>query len=84
MDRPGPGPADVDGVVAVAPGRPPVLSGRAVPVPAALRAVHRRGRVAGGGEYVLEQLVEVAAAEDIRRSDVAPAGVLQSNVDADI
>ena len=58
-----------------------MLSGRAVPVPAAVRAVHRRrGRVARGREYVLEQLAEVAAADHIRRDDVAPAVVLQVDV----
>ena len=85
---PRPGPADIEGVVGVAPGRPPGMPGRrAVPVPAAgaaaVGALHgdgRRGRVASpsrGGEDVLDQLPEVAASAYHVRRDGAPMGVLQ-------
>ena len=87
VDGPRPGPSDVEGVVCVAPGRPPGMPGcRAVSVPAAgaaaVGALHghgRRGRVAWpcrGGEDVLDQLPEVAAsAYHVRRSGAPNRGL---------
>ena len=83
VDGPRPGPSDVEGVVGVAPGRPPGVPGRRAPVPAAaVGAVHghgRRGRVvrpSRGGEDVLDQLPEVAASAYHVRRNGAPDGGL--------
>ena len=84
VDGPRPGPSDVEGVVGVAPGRPPGMPGRrAMPMTAAavgtLHGHGRRGRVAcpsRGGEYVLDQLPEVAASAYHVRRNGAPMGVL--------
>ena len=86
VDGPRPGPSDVERVVGVAPGRPPGMPGRSVPVPstgaAAVGALHGHGRrwcvarPSRGGEDVLDQLPEVAASAYHVRRNGAPDGGL--------